>query len=153
MRSAPYDAIAVGETATFGTYEFTAERIKAFARQWDPQVFHVDEEAAKHTAFGGLCASGWHTCAVLMRLQVDHFAARARDGAPFRFGPSPGFEDLKWIRPVYAGDRITFTGQVTDKRLSQSMPGMAIVTTAIAGINQDEKPVMSMTAHVFVLVG
>jgi acyl dehydratase len=147
-----YDAIAVGETAGFGTYEFTAERIKAFARQWDPQIFHTDEEAAKRTAFGGLCASGWHTCAVLMRLQVDHFAAGGRAGPPLRFGPSPGFEDLKWLRPVYAGDRISYAGTVTDKRLSQSRPGMAILTTAFTATNQDGKPVLTMTAHVFVLV-
>ena len=89
----------------------------------------------------------------MMRLQVDHYAARIRAGAPFRFGPSPGFDDLRWIRPVYAGDRITFAGQVTHKRRSRSRPGMAIITTAFTGTNQDDKPVLSMTAQVFVWVG
>jgi acyl dehydratase len=147
-----YDAIAVGETHDFGSYEFTAERIVGFARRFDPQVFHVDAEAARATAFGGLCASGWHTCAVLMRLQVDYFAARARDdpAAP-RFGPSPGFEDLKWLRPVYAGDRIAFSGTVTAKRLSASRPGTAIVTTAITGTNQNGEAVLSVTVPVMVL--
>jgi acyl dehydratase len=162
-----YDAIVVGETADFGSYEFTAERIKAWAVKWDPQPFHVDEAAAAKSIYGGLIASGWHTCAVLMRLQVDHFQAarsgeaatgtqersRARAGAPLRFGPSPGFNDLKWIKPVYAGDTIACSGRVTDKRLSQSRPGTAIVTTLFTAINQKGETVLTMTAHVFVMVG
>ena len=148
-----YDAIVVGETAEFGSYDFTPERIKAWAVKWDPQRFHVDEEAAAKSIYGRLIASGWHTCAVMMRLQVDYFAARVRAGSSLRFGPSPGFEDLKWLRPVNAGDRITFSGRVVDKRLSQSRPGIAIVTTAFSGVNQAGEAVMSMTAHVFVLVG
>ena len=148
-----YDAIVVGETAEFGTYEFTPERIKAWAVKWDPQRFHVSEQEAAKSIYGRLIASGWHTCAVLMRLQVEYFAARARAGRGFRFGPSPGFEELKWLKPVFAGDRITFSGRVVDKRLSQSRPGVAIVTTAFAGINQGSETVVSMTAHVFVLLG
>jgi acyl dehydratase len=148
------DAIALGETHDFGSYEFTAERIVAFARQYDPQIFHVDAEAAKETAFGGLCASGWHTCAVLMRLQVDYFAARGRtDPDAPRFGPSPGFEDLKWLKPVYAGDRIAFAGTVTAKRPSASRPGTAIVTTQITGTNQKGEAVVSVTVPVMVLIG
>jgi acyl dehydratase len=149
----PYDGIVVGETVTLGTYEFTADRIKAFARQWDTQLFHTDEEAARKTAFGGLCASGWHTCAILMRLQVDYLTARVKAGTAPRLGPSPGFEDLKWLRPVYAGDHISYAGTVTEKRLSKSRPGMAIMTIAVTATNQDDKPVMTMTGHVFALVG
>jgi len=148
-----YDGIVVGETADFGTYQFTAERIKAWAVKWDPQRFHVNEDEAAKSIYGRLIASGWHTCAVLMRLQVDYFAARARAGNGFRFGPSPGFEDLKWLKPVYAGDWITYSGRVVEKRLSQSRPGTAIVTTAFTGINQSGDTVVSMIAHVFVLVG
>jgi acyl dehydratase len=143
-----YDAIPLGETLQFGSYQFTAERIKAWAGQWDPQLFHVDEAAAAKTIHGRLIASGWHTCAVLMRLQVDYFAA-----TPFRFGPSPGFEDLKWLKPVYADDTITYSGKIVDKRLSQSRPGIAIVTTAFTAISQTGETVLTMTAHVFVLVG
>jgi len=148
-----YDAIVVGDTAEFGSYDFTPERIKAWAVKWDPQRFHVSEDEAAKSIYGRLIASGWHTCAVLMRLQVDYFAARTRAGSRFRFGPSPGFEDLKWLRPVYAGDRVAFSGRVVDKRLSQSRPGIAIVTTAFSGVNQSGDPVVTMTAHVFVLVG
>jgi acyl dehydratase len=145
-----YDAITVGETATFGTYEFTAERIKAWARRWDPQRFHVSEAEAAKSIYGALIASGWHTCAVMMRLQVDHFAHRP--GPKIRFGPSPGFENLKWLKGVYAGDKVTYSGRVTEKRLSQSRPGLAIITTEFTGVNQNGETVMSMTAHVFVAV-
>jgi acyl dehydratase len=147
-----YDAIRAGETLPFGTYEFTAERIKTWARQWDPQLFHIDEAAAAKTIYGRLIASGWHTCAVLMRLQVDYFKDPSH-GMLLRFGPSPGFEDLKWLKPVYAGDRLTYAGTVTEKRLSRSRPGMAIVTTAFTAVNQNGETVLSMTAHVFVWVG
>jgi acyl dehydratase len=148
-----FDAIVVGETAEFGSYEFTVERIKHFARDWDPQRFHVDEEEAAKSSFGALCASGWHTAAVMMRLQVDYFAARARSGAPtLRFGPSPGFDNLKWLRPVYAGDTITYAGTVKEKRLSRSRPGTGIVTTAFTGVNQNGEMVFSVLAHVFVAV-
>ena len=147
-----YDAIRVGQRIDFGTFEFTAERIKTWARQWDPQPFHIDEAAAASTIYSGLIASGWHTCAVLMRLQVDYFKDWSH-GAPLRFGPSPGFEDLKWLRPVSAGDRITYAGTVTEKRLSRSRPGMAIVSTEFSAANQKGETVLTMTAHVFVWVG
>jgi acyl dehydratase len=145
-----YDAIAVGEVAEFGAYEFTAERIKAWARQWDPQRFHMSEEEAAKSIYGGLIASGWHTCAVLMRLQVAYFAHRP--GPPLRFGPSPGFENLKWLKGVYAGDRIAYSGRVAAKRRSQSRPGSAIVTTDFTATNQKGEAVLTMTAHVFVMV-
>jgi len=146
-----FDAIVVGETAEFGSYEFTAERIKRFAREWDPQRFHVDEAEAEASSFGGLCASGWHTASVMMRLQVDYFAARARRGEPVpRFGVSPGFDGLRWIRPVYAGDKLTYSGRVTDKRLSNARSGTGIVATEFSAVNQNDEPVFSMTAYVFV---
>jgi acyl dehydratase len=145
-----YAAITVGDSVTFGTYEFTAERIKAWARKWDPQRFHVSEAEAAKSIYGGLIASGWHTCAILMRLQVDYFLRRP--GPKIRFGPSPGFENLKWLKGVYAGDQITYSGRVSDKRLSQSRPGIAIVTTEFTGVNQKGEAVLTMTAHVFVAV-
>ena len=141
-----FDQITVGDTAEFGAYEFTAERIKRFAEKWDPQPFHVDQAAATAGPFGGLIASGWHTASVMMRLQVDYFAARG--AARPRFSVSPGFDALAWPQPVYAGDRVTFSGEVTGKRLSRSRPGMGVVTTRFSGVNQDGEPVLSMTAHV-----
>ncbi len=143
-----FDAITVGETFAVGSYEFTAERIKTFARDWDPQPFHVDEQAAAQSSFGALIASGWHTAAVMMRLQVDYF--RERGGEHPRFGVSPGFDDLKWIKPVYAGDRIAYSGRIIAKRRSQSRPGMGVVTTEFSGANQNGEPVFEVTAHVMV---
>jgi acyl dehydratase len=144
-----YDAIRVGDTLDFGSHEFTAEDIKAWARKWDPQRFHVDEAAAKASIYGGLIASGWHTCAVLMRLQVDYLRRAWPD---LRFGPSPGFEDLKWLKPVYAGDRIAYRGTLVDKRLSKSRAGTAILTTAFTATSARGEAVLTMTAHVFVLI-
>ena len=144
-----YDDFAVGDRAEFGTYEFTAERIREFAGKWDPQFFHVDEEAARNGPFGRLSASGWHTAAVMMRLQVDYFLSLP---SPPRFGPSPGFDDLKWLKPVYAGDRITYTGEIVAKRLSRSRPGIGIVSSRTTGTNQDGARVYQLTAHVFMMV-
>jgi acyl dehydratase len=143
-----FDDIALGQTIDFGGYDFTADRIKAWARKWDPQLFHVDETAAAKSIYGGLIASGWHTCAILMRLMVDHF----RRSGQFRFGPSPGFDELKWLRPVYAGDRIAYAGTIAAKRRSQSRPGTAIVTTAFTAANPKGEAVLTMNAHVFVLL-
>ena len=93
-----------------GQLPFDAEAIKAFARKYDPQPFHVDEEAARESVFGRLCASGWHTAAMWMKLNLAH---RGPDwdgpGPAPEFGPSPGFKNLKWLKPVYAGETVTFT--------------------------------------------
>jgi acyl dehydratase len=147
--SAAYDAIAVGEEAELGSYEFTPERIKAWAVKWDPQRFHISEEEAARSIYGGLIASGWHTCAVLMRLQVDYYARSRPD---VRFGPSPGFDNLRWLKGVYAGDRITYRGRISEKRLSRSRPGLAIVSSEITATNQKGETVMTMSARVFVAV-
>jgi acyl dehydratase len=145
-----FEVLAIGDTAEFGSYEFTAERIKRFAEAWDPQPFHVDEAAAEKSAFGGLVASGWHTCSAMMRLQIDYFAEPGRPRPSFRI--SPGFEDLKWLKPVFAGDRVTYSGRVIAKRLSRSRPGMGIVTSEIAGVNQNGERVFTVNAHIFMSV-
>ncbi|ENR91395.1 hypothetical protein C043_01407 [Brucella abortus 80/101] len=90
----------IGEERVLGTYTFTAEEIIAFARKFDPQPFHIDEEAAKNSLFGGLCASGWHTTAIFMKLNVASMVQASRETVqrgetPPTFGPSPGFENLK----------------------------------------------------------
>ena len=88
-----------------------------------------------------------------MRLQVDYFAALASRGETLpRFGLSPGFDNLKWLKPVYAGDRVAYSGTVTSKRLSRSRPGQAIVSIDFSGANQRGELVVAMTGHVFVAV-
>ena len=107
-----FDDINVGDRMELGTHTFTAEDIKTFAAQYDPQEFHMDEAAAAKSHFGALCASGWHTVAAWMNLRVQYGrredAERAARGeALAKLGPSPGFRELKWLKPVYVGDTIT----------------------------------------------
>jgi acyl dehydratase len=108
------DYLGIGRTDILGSHTFTAEEIRRFAIRFDPEPFHLDEEAARRTMLGGLCASGWHTGAMWMRYNValrDDGAARPWKGPGPRpvFGPSPGIRELKWISPVFVGDTITFS--------------------------------------------
>ena len=150
-----FDRIALGEARELGAHHFTADEIIRFAAAYDPQPFHLDEEAGARSLFGGLCASGWHTAAAMMRAFVDFAVreaehAKRRGEAPLRYGVSPGFDDLKWLRPVYPGDTITFTGEVTAKRRSKSRSGWGILTLATRGMNQKGEPVFTVTSHLFV---
>ncbi len=151
--STAFDALTVGERHDFGAYDFTAERIKSFARIYDPQPFHVDEAAAAASAFGGLIASGWQTALVAIRLQADYFAARAQSGAPaLRFGAWSGVDMLRWMKPVHAGDRIAYSGTIRAKRPSSGQPGWGLVTIDYAGMNRKGEPVFTMTGHRHVAV-
>lgn len=128
----PLDAfLGIGKTVTLGAHTFEPDEIKAFARKYDPQPFHLDEEAARRSVFGRLCASGWHTAAMWMR----HAVAGRESEAPWtgpgpkpEFGPSPGINDLKWLKPVYAGETITFTRTGLGHRPLASRPGWRLLT-------------------------
>jgi acyl dehydratase len=150
-----FEDIEIGWTRELGQHTFTVEEIKRFANRYDPQLFHTDEEAAKHSQFGALCASGWHTAAVCMRLIVEstkRIASEmiARGERPAQTGPSPGFTNLKWLKPVYVGDTLSFTAEVIDKRALESRPGWGIVKTRFAGKNQNGVPVYQFDGAVFV---
>jgi acyl dehydratase len=137
-----------------GSHTFHAEEIITFAKTYDPQVFHVDANAAKNSVLGGLCASGWHTASMWMRKQRDYMAKLQAEsfekGLPIaEFGPSPGFENLKWMRPVYAGDTITFYNETLGCRESQSRPGWFILSTRSSGKNQNGDSVISFDSSVF----
>ena len=95
-----WEDMPVGSTRDLGTITPTAEEIVAFATQFDPQPFHLDEEAAKQSVFGGLCASGWHTCSMAMRLMVTNFLLESSSQG------SPGLENIKWLKPVFPGDTL-----------------------------------------------
>ncbi len=143
----------VGTRIETGTLEFTAEDIVRFARKFDPQPFHLDAEAAKSFVFGGLCASGWHTCAGWMKMFLAHWVQESRrlksEGIePPKLGPSPGFKNLKWIRPVYAGDRITYSVTLTDSRELASRPGTWLNSTFNEGVNQNGQPVIRFDSSV-----
>jgi acyl dehydratase len=152
-----YERITIGDSFDFGAHHFTAEEIKRFAVAYDPQPFHTDEAAAAKSHFGALCASGWHTSAAMMRLFVKYFAseierARARGEPAPQLGPSPGFDGLKWMKPVYAGDDISFSGKIVAKRESNSRPGWGIVSIEMIGVNQKGEPVFAYTGHVFAAI-
>ncbi len=140
--------LALGETITLGSHTFGADEIKEFARKYDPQLFHVDEAAAECSVFGRLCASGWHTAAMWMRYNLEKrpdMLGRVWDGPGPQpiFGPSPGFTDLKWLKPVYAGDTITFTRMAVDHRAMASRPGWRILNMRCGAHNQAGEPVLA----------
>ena len=150
-----YERIVVGQSFSCGSHLFSTEDIKRFAAMYDPQPFHTDEIAAADSHFGALCASGWHTAAAMMRRLVTHFSAeieasRARGEAAPNLGPSLGFDDLKWRKPVYAGDTIAFAGRIVSKRASDSQPGWGIVSIESTGVNQHGETVFSFVGHVLV---
>ncbi|OEI82936.1 dehydratase [Brucella sp. BO3] len=138
----------IGKERILGTYTFTAEEIIAFARKYDPQPFHIDEEAAENSLFGGLCASGWHTTAIFMKLNVASMVQASRETVqqgetPPTFGPSPGFENLKWPKPVFAGDTITYKRVVHAIRPLASRPGWSMLTMTTRAHNQHGEEVLS----------
>lgn len=150
-----FDDIEVGWRRELGKHTFTAEEIKRFAGRYDPQLFHMDEAEAKKSHFGALCASGWHTAAVCMRCIVDSTKQLtadmiARGEKIAKTGPSPGFTDLKWLKPVYAGDTISFVSEVTEKRPTESRPGWGVVRTRFSGRNQNGVPVYQFDGVVFI---
>ena len=150
-----FEDIAIGERAELGSHTFTADDIKRFARKYDPQPFHLDEEAAARSHFGALVASGWHTASIWMRLMVEHQrredeARRARGEAVASLGPSPGFRELKWLKPVYAGDTVTYSTEIVDKRASNSRPGWGLMSIRNTGVNQKGEPVISFISVAFV---
>ncbi len=150
-----FEDIAVGERHELGRHMFTAEEIKTFAARFDPQAFHVDEAAAARSHFGALCASGWQTAAVWMRLMVDHqrrddAARHVRGEAVARLGPSPGFRELKWLRPVYVGDTISYATEIVEARPSNSRPDWGLITLRNTGVNQKGELVISFVSVAFV---
>lgn len=150
-----YEDLVVGDRADIGSQVFTAEAIKTFARAYDPQLFHIDENAAKQSHFGALCASGWHTSATWMRLMVLYrrrqAEALAERGEPIPvLGPSPGFREMKWFKPVFAGDTISYATEVVDKRASISRPEWGLVGFLNSGTNQHGETVVSFVSTAFV---
>lgn len=151
-----FEDLVVGSRHELGSFVFTPAEIVAFARSFDPQPFHMDEAAAAASSFGRLAASGWHTAALWMATMVQHrrrqeAAFRAAGGTALpRLGPSPGFRNLKWSRPVFAGDRITYFSEVAEKRESATRPQWGLFFHHNTGINQHGEEVFSFDGCVFV---
>ena len=144
-----YEDLVVGARVEIGSRTFEREPMIAFARQWDPQLFHLDDSAAAASHFGRLSASGWLTAATFMRLWVDNrkklsdeLAASGREVADW--GASPGFRDLRWLRPVYVGDTISYRTTLIGKR-PISRAGWAVVNSLNEGFNQDGVKVFEFT--------
>jgi acyl dehydratase len=150
-----FEDLKVGQRRDIGSFTFTAEDIKRFAAQFDPQPFHLDEEAGRNSLFGGLAASGWHVGSVCMKLLVEDgqrraALARARGEEVAVGGPSPGFRELRWLKPVLAGDTISYASEVESLRASSSRPEWGIVQSRNTGTNQRGELVFSFLASSFV---
>ena len=133
-----YEDMTVGEKASFGRYEVTREDVLDFARKFDPQAFHLDDEAAAKTHFGRLAASGWHTAAIAMRMIVENMEATGQVSMG-----GGGVDELKWLKPVYPGDTLRLETELLEKRVSAKRPEMGIFRSRTTVINQHDEPVMS----------
>lgn len=137
-----YEDLVVGSTQSFGHYDVTREEVLEFARKYDPQAFHLDDEAAAKTHFGRLSASGWHTCAMTMAMLVKNM----QDNAQASLG-SPGMDELRWVTPVFPGDTLRVEQTLTEKRRSRNRPELGLTKTRLTVLNQHDKPVMTMIAN------
>ncbi|WP_226019405.1 MaoC family dehydratase [Novosphingobium sp. FKTRR1] len=140
-----YEDMFVGQKRRFGSRLVARDEVIAFASHYDPQPFHLSDEAAAKTHFGRLSASGWHTGAMVMRMLVDEQDAAGHQGLG-----SPGIDELRWVRPVYPGDTLSVETEVLDKRRSQSRPEMGLFTSATRVFNQHGEVVMTMTAKAMI---
>ena len=150
-----FEEMEVGQRRELGSFTFTAEAIKKFAAQFDPQRFHLDEEEGRKSLFGGLAASGWHVGSVCMKLLVADVTGQAKEAAArgeevAAWGPSPGFRELRWITPVLAGDTISFSSEIESKRISSSRLGWGLLQARNTGTNQRGKLAYSVLATAFV---
>jgi acyl dehydratase len=143
----------IGIMTPLGSHTFDAEGIKAFARKYDPQPFHTDEEAAKNSVFGGLCASGWQTAATWMKYNVSTPAGRWTGTGPSPvFGPSPGITNLKWLKPVYAGETVSFSRTPVSHRPMASRPGWHMLSIRAEGVDSTGAKVIEFDSAVLVKV-
>jgi acyl dehydratase len=142
-----FEDMRVGDRLELGRYTFAADDIRKFAAQYDPQPFHTDEAAAARSHFGGLVASGWHTASVYMKLQAQEIAARR---APLeRAGLSPGYRNLRWIKPVAVGDTLAYATEVTEKRELATRPEWGLVFSHITAVNQRGEIVFEFQGSAF----
>ncbi len=136
-----FEDIEPGTTARFGSYHVTHEEVVEFATKYDPQPFHLSDEAAAQTHFGRLSASGWHTCAMMMAMLVENMKTVRQAGLG-----SPGQEELRWLKPVYPGDTLSVETEILDKRASKSRPEMGSYRSRITVSNQEGVAVMTTIA-------
>jgi acyl dehydratase len=137
------DDLEVGRESYIGSTEVSREEVIDFARRYDPQPFHLSDEAAAKTHFGRLAASGWHTCAMVMGVIARHVVQTEQAGLG-----SPGIDELRWLKPVYPGDTLHVHSKIVEIRPSRSKPEIGSFRTATTVTNQDEVPVLTFTSIV-----
>jgi acyl dehydratase len=138
-----FEDLEVGAETYFGSYEVTREEVLDFARKYDPQPFHLSDDAAAKTHFGRLAASGWHTAAMTMAVIARHVVGHKQAGLG-----SPGIDELRWRKPVYPGDTLHVHGKIVDKTPSRSRPDIGSFRTHTTVSNQDGVAVMTFTSIV-----
>jgi acyl dehydratase len=140
-----FEDLVVGEDKLFGHYDVTREEVLEFARKYDPQPFHLSDEAAAKTHFGRLAASGWHTAAMTMAVIVQSMGTEPQASLG-----SPGVDELRWLKPVYPGDRLTMRGTVLEKTPSRSKPDLGSFRSQTVVTNQDGVDVMRFISIVLI---
>lgn len=141
----PFEDFQLGQTFALKPQKVLREEVFAFAREFDPQPFHLDEEVANKSLLGGLAASGWHASSLFMRMTWDSWLKEAGTGLG-----SPGVDSMRWIRPVMAGDTLSGTATVVDTRPSKSRPGIGIVTFKNELTNEAGELVMEVVMPVLI---
>lgn len=136
-----FEDIEVGARDSFGSYAVTREEVTEFASKYDPQPFHLSDEAAAQTHFGRQSASGWHSCAMMMAMMVEHYKETGHAGLG-----SPGVDELRWLKPVYPGDTLRCETEVIEKTPSRSRPDMGSFRSRMTVFNQDDVAVLSFTS-------
>ena len=140
LKYIPFESFKVGQKQNFGAYKVTEEEIIEFASKYDAQFFHLDHEAAKESLFGGLCASGWHTCAMTMSMMVENMDLHGRSLG------SPGIDSLRWLCPVYPGDILSVQMEVMDTVPSKSRHNIGIVVNKVSVSNHKGIVVMEFAS-------
>jgi acyl dehydratase len=140
-----FEDLVVGSRQSFGRYEVTREEVIAFARKYDPQPFHLDDEAAAQTHFGRLAASGWHTCAMTMAMIVENIERHQQAGLG-----SPGVDELRWLRPVFPLDTLRCEAEIVEVTPSRSKPDIGSFRSNMTTFNQDDEPVLRFTSIVLI---
>jgi acyl dehydratase len=133
-----WEDFKVGDRSVMGAHTFSEAEILAFGRQFDPQPFHTDVDAAAGSVFQGLIASGWHTCAVGMRLMVESYISRTQSLG------SPGIDNIRWLKPVRPGDTLTYSRIVVESRASTTRPAVGLVKHRWEALNQAGELVLTM---------
>jgi acyl dehydratase len=138
-----FEDLEIGAETLFGSYDVTREEVIEFAQKYDPQPFHLSDEAAAKTHFGRIAASGWHTTAMTMAVIARYVVADEQAGLG-----SPGIDELRWLKPVYPGDTLTVRGKIVEKTPSRSKPDIGSFRTQTTVTNQDGVDVMRFTSIV-----